>query len=61
MHDFREPRGILIIGTDEEFKMERKKRMKRALNLNFNKGIEIRTYNWLLRNFEEEMAAYGKI
>ncbi|NAS30416.1 DUF4263 domain-containing protein [Flavobacteriaceae bacterium R38] len=55
MRDFREPKGILIIGTDEEFKERRKQKMKRAVNKNFNKNFEIRTYNWLLRNFEEEM------
>lgn len=56
MHNFREPRGILLMGTEHEFKEKRKQRLKRALNYNFNKGIEIRTYNWLLRNFADHMA-----
>lgn len=55
MKDFRVPRGILIIGTEDEFKDSRKQQMKRALNQNFNKNFELRTYGWLLRNFEEEM------
>lgn len=55
MKDFRLPRGILIIGTGDEFKDSRKQQMKRALNQNFNKNFELRTYDWLLRNFEEEM------
>lgn len=55
MRDFREPIGILIIGTDDEFKDSRKQKLKRALNQNFNKRFELRTYDWLLRNFEEEM------
>lgn len=54
-HEFREPKGVLIIGTEDEFKDKRKQSLKRALNQNFNKNFEIRTYNWLLRNFEEDM------
>src|ERR1035437_6790808 len=53
--DFREPKGILLIGTEDEFKESRKQKLKRALNQSFNKDIEIRTYDWLLRNFEEVM------
>jgi len=55
MHDFREPKGILLIGTEDEFRDKRKQRMARALNKRFAKDVEIRTFNWLLRNFEEEM------
>lgn len=58
MHDFREPKGILIIGSEDELKDKRKKKLKRALNNNFNKNFELRTYDWLLRNFEDEMRRY---
>jgi len=37
MRDFREPKGILIIGTDDEFKDKRKQKLKRAFNQNFDK------------------------
>lgn len=53
MHEFREPKGILIIGTEEEFRDKRKQRLKKAFNQNFNKNFEIRTYDWLFRGFEE--------
>lgn len=55
MHDFREPKGILIIGTEDEFNDDRKRKMKRVLASNFNNRFEIRTYDWLLRNFEMGM------
>lgn len=55
MRDFCTPQGILIIGTEDEFKDERKQKLKRALNQNFNKNFTVRTYDWLLRNFEKEM------
>lgn len=61
MREFREPKGILIIGTEDEFKDSRKQKLKRALNQNFNKNFELRTFDWLLRNFEDEMKYRTKI
>ncbi|HEX8351122.1 MAG TPA: Shedu anti-phage system protein SduA domain-containing protein [Hymenobacter sp.] len=55
MRDFGVPKGILLIGTEDELKDSRKQNLKRSLNQNFNKNFEIRTYDWLLRNFEYEM------
>lgn len=49
--DFREPKGFLIIGTEDEFDNERKKDLKAAWNRNVEK-LYIRSYSALLRSGE---------
>lgn len=54
MTSFREPNGLIIMGTEDEFKGNaNKQKMKAAWNRLHPKKLEIRTYDWLLRNFIE--------
>jgi hypothetical protein len=54
MTSFREPNGLIIMGTEDEFKENsNKQKMKAAWNRLHPKKLEIRTYDWLLRNFIE--------
>jgi len=50
--DFREPNGLIIIGTEEEFNDRRLQKLKSAWNRLLPQQLEIRTYNWLLRQFQ---------
>jgi hypothetical protein len=52
LKNFREPNGILISGRESEFNNEHKKRLKGSWN-RVNKGkLEIRSYDWILRNLD---------
>jgi len=57
--DFREPNGLIIMGTEDEFKNIRKKKLKAAWNRLLPKRLEIRTYNWLLRQFQENDKSFN--
>lgn len=60
LNDFRKPNGILLIGREFEFsKSKRKKKIKAAWNRINDKYIEIRTYDWLIRNLNELMKIPG--
>lgn len=48
---FREPRGILLMGTDDEYSETRRRKLKAAWNRNVPK-IQIRSYNALLREVD---------
>lgn len=48
---FREPRGALLIGTDDEYNERRRKKLKAAWNRMVYK-IQIRSYHALLRDIE---------
>lgn len=48
---FREPRGILLIGTEDEYSEHRKRNLKAAWNRNVPK-VQIRSYHALLREAE---------
>jgi len=50
--DFREPNGLIIIGTEKEFDDKRLQKLKSAWNRLLPKRLEIKTYNWLLRQFQ---------
>lgn len=50
--NFREPSGLIIIGSEDEFIDERLQKLKSAWNRLLPKKLEIRTYNWLLRQFK---------
>ncbi|MEM9886886.1 MAG: Shedu anti-phage system protein SduA domain-containing protein [Bacteroidota bacterium] len=63
LKNFREPNGLLLIGRSSEFSSlnERKKKLKAAWN-RLNKGkLEIRTYDWLIRQFENTLARQSSI
>lgn len=49
LNGFREPRGILLIGTEQESQDERIRLFKRAWN-NLNPRVQIRSYGALLRH-----------
>lgn len=51
---FREPRGILLIGTDDEYSERRKRNLKAAWNRNVPK-VQIRSYHSLLREAEAKL------
>jgi hypothetical protein len=57
--DFREPKGFLIIGTEDELDNERKKDLKAAWNRNVSK-LHIRSYSALLRSGERMYNSYHK-
>lgn len=50
--DFNNPRGILLIGSEDEFTDPKKQNLKRSFNNFMTKQFEIRTFSWLLREFE---------
>lgn len=50
--DFSNPKGILLIGTDDEFKNKQKQNIKKAFNDLMSKRFEIRTFSWLAREIE---------
>ncbi|MBL7989866.1 MAG: DUF4263 domain-containing protein [Candidatus Kapabacteria bacterium] len=53
LKQFREPNGLILMGHESELEShELKRKMKRAWNRIHPKKLEIRTYSWLLRNFE---------
>lgn len=49
---FNYPKGILLIGTEEEFKDKQKQTIKKALNDLMSKQFEIKTFSWLARELE---------
>jgi len=57
--NFREPNGLIIIGTKDEFDDRRLQKLKASWNRLLPKRLEIRTYNWLLQQFEENDAAFN--
>ncbi len=60
LKNFREPSGILISGRELEFENEHKKRLKGAWN-RVNKGkLEIRSYDWILRNLDPFLRLNGE-
>lgn len=50
--NFDNPKGILLIGTEEEFKNKQKQNIKKAFNDLMSKQFEIRTFSWLVREIE---------
>ena len=53
LKDFREPKGLILIGRDTEFSNDdRHREFKSAWNRFIGHKIEIRTYNSLLRSIE---------
>lgn len=60
MAGFREPNGLIIMGTEDEFKNNNnKQKIKAAWNRLHPKKLEIRTYDWLLRNFVDNDQAFN--
>jgi hypothetical protein len=58
--EFREPRGILLIGTDHETTDDQIREFKGAWNrINFK--LQIRSYNALLRQVEGKLRDFGKL
>ncbi|NVO09793.1 MAG: DUF4263 domain-containing protein [Bacteroidales bacterium] len=59
LKDFREPNGLLIVGKESELENdERRQKLKGAWNRLNTTKLEIRTYDWLLRNFTENAKAF---
>lgn len=56
---FREPRGILLIGTEEESKDDQVKEFKRAWN-SINSRVQIRSYHALVRLVERKLRDFGR-
>ena len=55
LKNFREPNGLLIVGREIEFTEQRKQKLKASWN-RLNKGkLEIRTYDFLLRQFKNAL------
>lgn len=57
---FREPKGILLIGTEQETECHQVRDFKGAWN-RLNPNIQIRSYNRLLRTLEEVLRGFGRI
>lgn len=51
---FREPRGILLMGTDDEYEDIRRRKLKAAWNRNVPR-IQIRSYDALLREVDQKV------
>jgi hypothetical protein len=56
---FREPQGILLIGTDDETDDPQVRDFKSAWNRT-NPKVQIRSYNGLLRQVESKLKDFGK-
>lgn len=56
----REPRGILLLGTDDETKDKQIREFKRAWN-DLNPRIQIRSFSSLLRTVEQKLRDFKKI
>ena len=54
---FREPRGVLLIGTDDEYTETRRRRLKAAWN-RYVPRIQVRSYHALLREVELKLASH---
>ena len=54
---FREPRGVLLIGTDDEYTETRRKKLKAAWNRYMPK-VQIRSYHALLREVEVKLRSH---
>jgi hypothetical protein len=55
--DFREPKGLIIMGRETEFNNnERREKFKAAWNRYLGHKIEIRTYDVILRSLRSEVA-----
>ena len=61
LENFREPGGILISGREDEFSDEGKRRMKSAWNRATHGKLEIRTYDWILRNLNHMLELNGEL
>ena len=60
--NFREPNGILIAGRESELDNDSdKKKMKGAWNRVSNRKLEIRTYDWILRNLNHMLKLNGEL
>jgi hypothetical protein len=57
---FREPRGILLIGTDEEANNDRVRNFKGAWN-RLNPKIQIRSYSNLLHHVEGKLRDFNRV
>lgn len=57
---FREPRGILLIGTDDETDDTQIQSFKSAWN-RINSRVQIRSYNFLLRQVEQKLRDFGRL
>jgi hypothetical protein len=57
---FREPRGILLIGTDDEAEDTQVRDFKNAWN-RINARIQIRSYNALLRQVKGKLRDFGRL
>jgi hypothetical protein len=57
--NFREPRGVLLIGTDAETEDPQVRDFKRAWN-KYNPTIQIRSYNSVLRDLKYEMESRAR-
>lgn len=53
--NFREPRGLIIVGRDSEFYIKRREKFKAAWNRLIGNKIEIRTYDAILRYVRTEV------
>jgi len=54
--DFREPKGLILIGREDEFSNdERRKALKSAWNRYMGNKVEIRTYDSMLRHVRTEI------
>jgi hypothetical protein len=60
LSSFREPRGILLIGTDTETDDARVRDFKNAWN-RINARVQIRSYNALLRQIEQKLRSFDRI
>lgn len=53
--DFREPNGLIIVGTEKETSLdERKKKLKGHWNRLVRRKLEIHSYNWILNMFKQD-------
>ena len=50
--DFNNPKGIMLIGSEDEFNDKRKQNLKKSFNDLMSKRFEIRTFSWLIREIE---------
>jgi hypothetical protein len=57
---FREPRGVLMIGTEEETEDEKVREFKGAWN-RANQKLQIRSYSSLLRIVESKLRDFNRL
>lgn len=55
LHHFREPNGLIIVGTEEETSRDpRRRKLKGHWNRLQRRKLEIHSYNWILNFFKQD-------